>query len=637
MRNTDIDRVNSSESENEISREEAFVEALDAVKTHLKSGRVQPAAKILNKVLTIDPDNIAALKLMAEVASLSKTPTAALPILGKILQHDPANLDALNNRGVILMGLDDPEAAELSFRKLLKYHPNDCNGLNNLATNLIHQERFGEAEQFLLKAKDQWPFDATTLYNLGVLTFSTEPANNQKQLNYFLKAIELKPDYTEAHINAANAFVRLGEFERAIPYLDKALLYRPDDPQILLNKGIALREAKLLTKALDCFKAALPLSPEKYRIDYEIAQTQYLLGDLKSAAALYVSAISHKAAFEPGYFGLGTVLAESGQLAKAKEAFNRANTHPAAAHRIKAIDIITRDADPWVLFREEYEALRSKDKKTEFNWTPENKTQEVFIKTDGMSDGEIILLSRLIKQLNKKNQKIILVIRKSLLTLIKCVDGVQNAICSNTLKNKNLKNVDVTHLYAVPSFLGLKDGNLPTILGYINPNRERKRLWDPKIFKGNELKIGLSWIDSGLRTGPDQELKFNEYEPFLELNGASFIGLSKTKNELQKGHLRDMDAADLSVSIRDKEDLLAAIDELDLIITGDTLTAHLAGALNKPAIILLPLLPHWLWEYKTQTSSYYPSAVLLRQSKANSWRRPVMAAVDLLKNNYGLS
>ena len=140
MRNTDIDRVNSSESENEISREEAFVEALDAVKTHLKSGRVQPAAKILNKVLTIDPDNIAALKLMAEVASLSKTPTAALPILGKILQHDPANLDALNNRGVILMGLDDPEAAELSFRKLLKYHPNDCNGLNNLATNLIQQE-----------------------------------------------------------------------------------------------------------------------------------------------------------------------------------------------------------------------------------------------------------------------------------------------------------------------------------------------------------------------------------------------------------------------------------------------------------------------------------------------------------------
>ena len=281
MRNTDIDRVNSSKSENEISREEAFVEALDAVKTHLQSGRVQPAAKILNKVLTIDPDNIAALKLMAEVASLSKTPTAALPILGKILQHDPANLDALNNRGVILMGLDDPEAAELSFRKLLKYHPNDCNGLNNLATNLIHQERFGEAEQFLLKAKDQWPFDATTVYNLGVLTFNTEPANNQKQLNYFLKAIELKPDYTEAHINAANAFVRSGEFERAIPHLDKALLYRPEDPQILLNKGIALRETKLLTKALDCFKAALPLSPEKYRIDYEIAQTQYLLGDLK--------------------------------------------------------------------------------------------------------------------------------------------------------------------------------------------------------------------------------------------------------------------------------------------------------------------------------------------------------------------
>ena len=100
--------------------------------------------------------------------------------------------------------------------------------------------------------------------------------------------------------------------------------------------------------------------------------------------------------------------------------------------------------------------------------------------------------------------------------------------------------------------MGLKDDVFPRYWGILTPT-ERKRLWDPKIFKGNELKIGPSWIDSGLRTGPDQELKFNEYEPFLELNGASFIGLSKTKNELQKGHLRDMDAADLSVSIRDKE------------------------------------------------------------------------------------
>jgi hypothetical protein len=121
------------------------------------------------------------------------------------------------------------------------------------------------------------------------------------------------------------------------------------------------------------------------------------------------------------------------------------------------------------------------------------------------------------------------------------------------------------------------------------------------------------------------------------MQGASFIGLSNTTNELQRGHLRDMDAVDISEFIRDKEDLLAAVEELDLIITGDTLTAHLAGALNKPVIVLLPLLPHWLWEYKARSSSYYPSAILLRQSKANDWQRPIMAAIDLLKNKYGLS
>ena len=637
MSDTDLNNTNSPENNNEFSPEEAFDEALEAVELHLESGRVQSAAKILNKILTLDPDNISALKFMAKVASLSKSPHAALPILAKILQHDPVNLDALNDRGAILMGLDDPEAAELSFRKLLKHHPHDRDGLNNLGTNLIQQKRFDEAEEFLLTATDKWPSDATPLYNLGVLTINSEPRNNQKQLNYFLKAIELKPNYTDAHINAANALVRLKEFDKAIYHLDRALLQRPTDPNILLNKGIALREKKLLVEALDCFKGVLPLSPNKHHVDYEIAQTQYLLGDLKAAAALYVSAVSNQATFEPAYFGLGTVLAETGQLAKAKEAFKRAKSHPAARHRIKAIDIITRDVDPWIIFREEYEALRSRHEDINFNWTPQKKAKELFIRTDNMSDGEIILLSRLIQQINTESKTITLVIRKSLLTLIQCIDGVDNAICSNTFKDKNLTDIDVTHLYALPSFLGLKNGNLPEIIGYIKPDRERKRLWDTQLVKGNQFNIGLSWIDSGLRTGPNQELKFSEFEPLLEMQGASFIGLSNTTNELQRGHLRDMDAVDISEFIRDKEDLLAAVEELDLIITGDTLTAHLAGALNKPVIVLLPLLPHWLWEYKARSSSYYPSAILLRQSKANDWQRPIMAAIDLLKNKYGLS
>jgi ADP-heptose:LPS heptosyltransferase len=66
--------------------------------------------------------------------------------------------------------------------------------------------------------------------------------------------------------------------------------------------------------------------------------------------------------------------------------------------------------------------------------------------------------------------------------------------------------------------------------------------------------------------------------------------------------------------------LATAIANLDLVITVDTLAAHLAGALRKPAWVLLQHAADWRWMTDRNDSPWYPGMRLFRQSAAGNWR-----------------
>ena len=63
----------------------------------------------------------------------------------------------------------------------------------------------------------------------------------------------------------------------------------------------------------------------------------------------------------------------------------------------------------------------------------------------------------------------------------------------------------------------------------------------------------------------------------------------------------------------------AAMLELDLIISVDTMTAHLAGALARPVWTLLPHEADWRWMRNREDSPWYPTMRLLRQRSPGSW------------------
>jgi len=79
---------------------------------------------------------------------------------------------------------------------------------------------------------------------------------------------------------------------------------------------------------------------------------------------------------------------------------------------------------------------------------------------------------------------------------------------------------------------------------------------------------------------------------------------------------------------RDFLELAAVIASLDLVITVDTVFAHLAGALARPVWLLLPFNSDWRWLRERGDSPWYPTMRLYRQPRLGDWS-DVIARVAL--------
>jgi hypothetical protein len=76
---------------------------------------------------------------------------------------------------------------------------------------------------------------------------------------------------------------------------------------------------------------------------------------------------------------------------------------------------------------------------------------------------------------------------------------------------------------------------------------------------------------------------------------------------------------DFTAELHDFTDTAALMANLDLIISVDTSTAHLAGALAKPVWILNRFDTCWRWLLNRSDSPWYPTATLYRQDKPGDW------------------
>ena len=83
--------------------------------------------------------------------------------------------------------------------------------------------------------------------------------------------------------------------------------------------------------------------------------------------------------------------------------------------------------------------------------------------------------------------------------------------------------------------------------------------------------------------------------------------------------------------IKDVEDLAETITRQDLIITVDTLTANLAGAMGVPTWVLVPYVCDWRWMFEGDRTPWYPSVRVFRQGEDRRWEPVIEKVCEELK------
>ena len=121
--------------------------------------------------------------------------------------------------------------------------------------------------------------------------------------------------------------------------------------------------------------------------------------------------------------------------------------------------------------------------------------------------------------------------------------------------------------------------------------------------------------------------------PLLDQRNYEFVSLQfgAPPNELSPEIL------DFGALCRNFSDTAAAVEALDLIITVDTATAHLAGALGKNVWVMLGHHADWRYLMNRTDSPWYPTMRLYRQEKFGSWDSVVEVCARDLSNGLRMT
>jgi ADP-heptose:LPS heptosyltransferase len=143
----------------------------------------------------------------------------------------------------------------------------------------------------------------------------------------------------------------------------------------------------------------------------------------------------------------------------------------------------------------------------------------------------------------------------------------------------------------------------------------------------SDMAIGLRWISSMARSGrsiPLDDLQAIAQLP-ISIFGLHYGPMKQTDQQLYETW-PNFYPTELELS-----DLAGLIMNLDCIVTTDTMTAHLAGALGRPTILLKPVFIDWRWSDTSTQSIWYDSMQVIRQDKIRDWSGAITQLVQELQ------
>jgi hypothetical protein len=251
-------------------------------------------------------------------------------------------------------------------------------------------------------------------------------------------------------------------------------------------------------------------------------------------------------------------------------------------------------------------------------WTGQDLAGRTVLVQVEQGIGDVVMFARYLPWLKALGARVLLLPRVDMATLARRLPGVDAVLADGA----PVPPFDyVVHLMSLPARFGSTLDTVPSTVPYLTPDPALASEWRARVGDDAAPRVGLVWAGratqshNALRSIPLASLR-----PLLSTPGVRFFSLQKGEAEAELATLPAGAAIEpLGARFGALDDLVAAIDAMDLVVSVCTGPAHIAGAMGKPVWTLVAEPPDLRWLTSREDSPWYPTMRLFRQRTPGRW------------------
>tara|TARA_B100001057_G_scaffold225800_1_gene226197 strand:+ start:816 stop:2540 length:1725 start_codon:yes stop_codon:yes gene_type:complete len=547
--------------------------------------------------------------------------------LDKNIEHIISNI-----KGVIFFKQKKLESAKSEFLKSSKLNKNFIDPYKNLFKLYLKEKDFQSAIESGKKV--------------------TQIENFQNPISYFNLALayDLNKDYKEAiesykivetlnfkekkilFNNLAKCYLGSDNIDEAKKYYLKALEFDENDKYIINNLLILYLRIEDKEKIEQFFKKAQEI--DEHYIEFKLNSSDYLISKNKINEAIeLLKSIIKDTRNYTAYIKLAKIYSKICDNKKSKQIIDEAITIYPNSTDLKfsrgLLYLTEGDFEKgWELYEFRNSIIKDKSFQNIKIWNGENLLDSSILVTCEQGMGDVLQFSKFLIDLSPLCKKIDFLIYKKLIPIFK--KKIKNInICdkSEILKNEYDYKVSIGSLNKY-----FYKKNSSNSINLINFCEDKKKKW-ASILNDKKKKVGLVW--SGNFFGPKEpsrSIELKNFDPLLNLD-LNFYSFQNEIWDRDKDFFKKSKIVDYS-----KEnfvDIIAIIQNLDLMISTDTFFLHLACICNKKTWGLISANSDWRW-HEYYKYNPYTSLKIYKQSDFRHWNDVISLIENNLKDEFSI-
>lgn len=519
--------------------------------------------------------------------------------------------------------------------------PEDAKALTE-ANRLRAAREFVAAERALVGLLKRYPQEAFIWCCLGWV--AREQGKAENALKLLGQAANLAPRDPLVANSLADLLYALGQLEAAEQAARVAVEVVPGYAEAHNTLGVVLDAQERPTEAERALHTALRIAPRSVQTMCSLASLLAARGAYKEAAELAERALQLDGSCAEAFHNRGVALEGLGRFAEAERALLAAlERKPALADAHYALGLLQLRRGEFRFGWAHHEwrwdmGRRFPSPRRPFEapaWDGLPLGDKTILVHAEQGVGDVIQFARYLPVLHERHPGAVIVFEADprLVPLFRRAFGefarIEPAV---DLQAGNINGYDChVPLMSLPHLLDATVENIPGAAGYLRAGGGRRG-------SGGKRVVGLSWYSANRKSGGKRSIPLETFAPLADLPDVEFVNLQygDTTAEREQAarlglHLREPDGAG---PLQDLDAFADHVAACDLVVTIDNTTAHMAGALGVPCLLLLPTVAEWRWMEHPTATAWYRSITLLRKPEGGSWAEVVARAKALLAGGF---